>query len=649
MAGSGSFGRLTVSSIGRRSIVVFMMAMFLVASVPLMFSGGAMGAVPSEPLGLEGIAGDGQVTLNWTAPASNGGSPITGYQVHRGNASGNESLIASLGDTLAYVDADVVNGLTYWYCVTANNADGESMASNEIFSTPIGVPLAPYGIDAVAGDSSVGLNWTAPVSNGGSNITGYAIYRGLSAGSADLLVTVGNVTEFVDAGLVNGVTYWYSVSAESSYGLGTRSYEISATPVKVAASPIGLSAVTGSNSITLNWTAPRDIGGSAIINYTVYRGTEAWNLTVLVVLSDVPNYTDANVIPGRTYYYMVSATNGAGEGTRSDLVPALIRTVPSAVLDLTAIVVEGSVRLSWRAPEDDGGSAIEHYVVYRGNSVNDETVYRTIGGSTLIFTDTNVNNGLRYWYSIRASNAIGAGERSEDVAAVPITVPSVPTGLTASRNGTAVTLKWNAPGSDGGADISNYAIYRGFEGGEKTIIVTVGNVRTYTDTSVELGENYRYHVTALNEAGEGLASNEVSIVPITPPSEPIGLVGVAGSGQVTLNWTAPEGSGGSNISAYKVFRDDGTGAVNIATVGSVLTYIDEDVADGRSYLYYIVAVNNNGAGDLSNPIMVSMGGAAVVETEESGYDVYLLSAAVVLAAALLVMSSMYLRQRRTSK
>jgi PKD repeat protein len=79
------------------------------------------------------------VTLTWLAPDS-GGSPITGYKVYRGTASGAETPLATAGPgATSYVDAAAAAGTQYFYKVTAVNAQGESLSCREIASA---VPAA---------------------------------------------------------------------------------------------------------------------------------------------------------------------------------------------------------------------------------------------------------------------------------------------------------------------------------------------------------------------------------------------------------------------------------------------------------------------------------------------------------------------------
>ena len=88
---------------------------------------------PAAPTNLTATAGNGQVSLSWTA--SKGASS---YHVKRGTANGGPySTIASPTAT-NYTDSTVTNGTTYYYVVTAVNAGGESGNSNQVSATPTG-------------------------------------------------------------------------------------------------------------------------------------------------------------------------------------------------------------------------------------------------------------------------------------------------------------------------------------------------------------------------------------------------------------------------------------------------------------------------------------------------------------------------------
>ncbi|PYK17539.1 MAG: hypothetical protein DME56_15025, partial [Verrucomicrobia bacterium] len=82
--------------------------------------------------------------------------------------------------------------------------------------------------------------------------------------------------------------------------------------------------------------------------------------------------------------------------------------------------------------------------------------------------------------------------------AIP-TVPGAPKATgTANQDGTA-TLNWSAP-DNGGSAVTAYNIYRSIKGGPFTLIATVP-VTNYTDTGFATKDVY--HVTAINQAGEG--------------------------------------------------------------------------------------------------------------------------------------------------
>lgn len=104
------------------------------------FHGLIMGAViplvPGAPTNLSATPGNTQVTITWTAPADDGGSPIINYKLYRSTtSSGTYALIASPSG-LTYTDTGLTNGQTYWYKVSAANGVGEGPMADDVSATP---------------------------------------------------------------------------------------------------------------------------------------------------------------------------------------------------------------------------------------------------------------------------------------------------------------------------------------------------------------------------------------------------------------------------------------------------------------------------------------------------------------------------------
>ena len=112
-----------------------------------------------------------------------------------------------------------------------------------------GAPGIPAIGTAVAGNSQVTVNWTAPTTNGGSPVTGYIITPYIGTVSSPT-ITVGNVTTYVVTGLVNGTTYTFRVAAVNANGTGPRSVSSNTvTPAGSTLTPSDPSANTTTQNL----------------------------------------------------------------------------------------------------------------------------------------------------------------------------------------------------------------------------------------------------------------------------------------------------------------------------------------------------------------------------------------------------------------
>lgn len=174
--------------------------------------------VPSAPTGVSGVAGNTQVNLSWSAPASDGGQPVTSYIITPYIGASPQTPI-NTGDTdLDYLVTGLTNGTAYTFTVSAVNSVGTSSPSSPSSAiTPATVPTAPSNVAGTAGDSEVDLTWDAPSSNGGAAITGYTITPYIGA-TPQTPVVVGNVLSHTVTGLTNDTEYTFTVFATNSVG-----------------------------------------------------------------------------------------------------------------------------------------------------------------------------------------------------------------------------------------------------------------------------------------------------------------------------------------------------------------------------------------------------------------------------------------------
>jgi fibronectin type 3 domain-containing protein len=217
-------------------------------------------SAPDSPVNLSATESmDQNVVLLWERPAFDGNSEVTGYRVYRNTTAG--SFDVPLGETTYeyFVDTSVLPGLTYHYVVTSLNKYGESLASTEANITvivPTYTPGAPQNLSATPMDSHIYLNWSAPLDDGGSQISVYHIYRRTSTGFYTELVSTLS-THFNDTTVTAGALYYYQVAAENSVGEGIRSIETAAkipdTIVPTINHPSDISYNEGSVGHSIIW------------------------------------------------------------------------------------------------------------------------------------------------------------------------------------------------------------------------------------------------------------------------------------------------------------------------------------------------------------------------------------------------------------
>ncbi|MGA3268111.1 MAG: fibronectin type III domain-containing protein, partial [Verrucomicrobiota bacterium] len=270
---------------------------------------------------------------------------------------------------------------------------------------------------------------------------------------------------------------------------------------------------------------------------------------------NVPNYSGADVIMGGIANLAagnttVSCGNAGGGGvdkafavvTFAPYVPA---TVPAIPTNVVATPLTNAVALSWA--NTTGGGTTTSYVVSRSTTTG--TGYAPIATNNGIantnYTDASVTDWVTYYYVFQAANASGQSPYSPEVNAVPVGLPTAPTGLVATWGVNMATLNWNPQ-----VGATNWNVLRSTTSGSGYAPIASVTTNNYVDTGLVNWTTYYYILSATNNFGTGPDSAQVSVIPAVPLTNWIGVFHTPNDVTNWFNTVSNGGFGGGYASFY---------------------------------------------------------------------------------------------------
>ncbi|HWY32955.1 MAG TPA: alpha-L-rhamnosidase C-terminal domain-containing protein, partial [Candidatus Acidoferrum sp.] len=398
----------------------------------------------------------------------------------------------------------------------------------------------------------------------------------LGTGTNNLLIQESGTT-VMQNGIVSGSTAGVTFddlegSATQTYAvwnIGSGSYRFSYV---IYPAPGGLAATAGNGQVVLNWNAAANVTGYNVKRAPVSGGP------YLVVGSGVTatNFTDATVINGSTYYYVVSAVRTNGESFNS--------------LEASATPAQASLV---------SNSGFETPVV--------GTYQYNPSGASWTFTPQSGANGSGI-----------AANGSPFISANPNAPQGVQVAVLQGTSRISQTLQGFASGIN--YTLTFAAAQRNYQqnGGQTWNVTVNGTVvgsfapprsaTNYTDytagfTATAASETLAFVGTDTQGGDNTVFLDNVRIAQILP-SAPAGLIATAGNGFVSLNW-----NGATNATSYNIKRsqtNDGIFA-NVAGSTAATNYTDTDVANWMTYYYVVSGINGSGAGSNTAPVFATPG------------------------------------------
>ena len=339
-----------------------------------------------------------EATIQWSPPAADGGSAITGYTVTIDGAATDVGPGVS-----SHTFTGLAPGTTYALTVAAFNdvgtgpsAGGDATTKNYP-SQPTSVTGEQNSLDAAT------ISWSPPSSDGNSPITGYQV--SIDGGS---FVAAGGSGEHTFTGLSG---HEHTLAVRAVNGIGTSSSETAETTFYTAPGAVedlAASVRAADEAADLTWSAPTDDGGRPITEYLIFVD----GVFLGSVAGDADGVSIEGLQRGNTYLVGVRAVNIVGDGPTATVDAAIPAGKPAAprIKKAKSGKPGGKVTATarWRAPVTDNGAAISKYKILAVKIKGRKIVQRkrmTVGPNKTAQT-MKLSKG-KWRFVVRAKNAKG--------------------------------------------------------------------------------------------------------------------------------------------------------------------------------------------------------------------------------------------------
>ena len=390
---------------------------------------------------------------------------------------------------------------------------------------------------------------TAPVVTG--SIPGTFTYA--VSNSAIATITDTSTVTMVSAGTVV-ITATFTPTDSGSYNTSTRTLTL---VVSSLANTITFAAL---NAVTV-LTAPFNLTATAT------GGTVTYSTATSSSICTLNNGLVTPVGPG-TCTIVASNNGNAVYGAASSVTRSLtINAVAPGAPTITSLSVGGT-----SATDNASGYATIRYsgTVENGASITSFTLIATpdsgavvtavvnLAAGTRTSTLSGLTLGVRYTFTVKATNSIGSSADSNAISKTPTANPEAPTNLIVTPGNATLTATWTAPNL-GGATFVAYDVYlkrsadASFPGTANFSIIDI-NVTTQEFVSLTNGVAYDVKIQAVTSAN-GVASSlntaAVYLIPATTPSAPRITLSQSDTSTATVRWNS-NGDGGSALTGYTI-------------------------------------------------------------------------------------------------
>jgi len=364
-------------------------------------------STPLQPNIQSVVPFDSAIQVFFNPPSFNGGNTISGYNYSIDSRYTYTPITQTYADVLngSFTIQNLINGNSYVIYLEAVNARGNSSPAISEPIIPFTIPDSPIVNNLIPLVSSIQVDFSPPLNNGGNAVSGYAYAINDPSVYYSLTQTDISYQSFTINGLTNGNAYSLYFVAINTRGNSEPFFRNNIVPYTVPDSPSFRSIITADSAFQISFNVPSFNGGNAITEYAY--STNGGNTYTYISSTDISNqsFIAGNLTNGRSYVVYLKAFNARGNSTPAISLPFIPFTIPNAPQIDQIIPSLNSIEILFTEPTTNGGNAISYYTY----SVNGNTDIRLTQEDIRYkqFSINGLTSGSQYSIYMNAWNARG--------------------------------------------------------------------------------------------------------------------------------------------------------------------------------------------------------------------------------------------------
>jgi hypothetical protein len=521
-------------------------------STPVIISGTTLSQAPDPPVPGTHVPAVTQIIWHW--------NPVAGATGYLWNSVDDSLTATNMGTSTSETQSGLTCNTSYTsYVWTVDNC-GVSAGTMLTQSTTLDPPAAPVAATHIPQPTQIIWNWNAV---GGA--TGYK--WGTSNNYANA-IDMGTSTSKTETGLTCNSSYTRYIWAYSSCGVSSVTTLSQNTSLDPPAAPVAGTHNPSPTQVIWNWNTVTGASG--------YKWNSSNDYGTALDMGNTTTKTETGLSCNTPYTRYVWAYGNCGVSVSSSLTQTTSMNPPASPVAATHVPSPTQIVWNWNTVSGATG--------YKWSSTNDYGTATDMGTATTK-TESGLICNTPYSSYIWAYSNCGVSSVTALTQTTSLDPPAAPVTSTHIPSPTQIIWNWNT--------VSGATGYKWNTLNDYGSATNLGNVSTYTETSLMCNTSYTRYIWAYSNCGISIVTSLTQTTSLDPPASPVAATHVPQITQITWNWNTVSGATGYKWNTTNTYS-------SAIDMGSSTSKVETGLTCNTPYTRYVWAYSSCGVSAVTN-------------------------------------------------